>query len=196
MDVNAIATILGAHAQLGGYQSGLRLHRALSTLLPLPFCAPSTKIAFARRCTMLHYSCSLLCLLLAFVCRCSGWGNLGHRTIALLAEKNLSPPAKIYLGKLLGNDDLSDASIWADAFKFTPEGAYTSSWHFLDAHDDPPTTCTIDLAVDCPDSRLCIITAISKAVRRVTRGAKASSHTRRSRGYKTIVCPGLTTIRR
>jgi hypothetical protein len=90
----------------------------------------------------------------------SAWGNLGHRTIALLAEKHFTPAAVSYVQLLLGSDPISDAAIWADNYKFLPHGRYTSSWHFVDARDDPPTACGFSYSRDCTPNRTCIIDAI------------------------------------
>lgn len=76
---------------------------------------------------------------------CLSWGNLGHRTVALVAEKHLTPWAKLYARHLLGSTDLSDMSTWADFYKTLPEGRHTASWHFVDAHDSPPDRCNVDV---------------------------------------------------
>jgi len=97
----------------------------------------------------------------------SAWGNLGHRTIALLAEKHFTPAATSYVQLLLGSSPISDAAIWADNYKFLPQGRYTSSWHFADARDDPPTTCGFSYRRDCTPDRTCIIDAIVNMTGRV-----------------------------
>ena len=144
---------------------------------------------------MSYFKGFLLYLILTFICKCSCWGNLGHRTVALVAEKHLSLPAKTYLWTLLGNDDLSDASIWADTFKNTKEGAYTSGWHFLNTHDDPPITCRIDLEVDCLIPESCLVSAIANMVRVFPSPTRHRSQIRRSLSYRTRVCFGPTIIR-
>jgi len=75
----------------------------------------------------------LLFSLLALFSLTSAWGNLAHRTIVLLAQKQFTPSASLYTQSLLGSETLSDAAIWADTYKFLPEGRYTSNWHFVDA---------------------------------------------------------------
>ena len=43
------------------------------------------------------------------------WGTLGHRVIARLAEKHLTPEAKAAIAAILEtNESLADASLWAD----------------------------------------------------------------------------------
>jgi hypothetical protein len=92
----------------------------------------------------------------------AAWGNLGHRTVGYLAEKYLSNAGRIYIMNILGDVDISDAAIWADWYKNTPEGKDTGSWHFINAHDSPPKSCDLDFARDCGDG--CIVTAILNTV--------------------------------
>jgi hypothetical protein len=72
-------------------------------------------------------------LLLSFAaCLCLGllsWGVTGHRTIGEIAERHLSPQAKIAVDKLLGHETMAEASTWADEIRSAnPE---TGSWHFI-----------------------------------------------------------------
>jgi hypothetical protein len=108
-----------------------------------------------------HY---LLSILLHFVAFGGCWGNLGHRTIALLATKYLTDRGTTYLGKILNGTAVDDAAIWPDSYKTTPEGSYTMSWHFVDALDDPPATCSVNFNRDCKPSRVCAITAFKNMV--------------------------------
>jgi hypothetical protein len=102
--------------------------------------------------------------LIALAHKCVSWGNLGHRTIAYLAEKHFTEKGSRYATELLGGDDISDAAIWADEFKNTAAGRYTGSWHFVDAKDNPPLSCDVCINRDCATNRTCIITAISNMV--------------------------------
>jgi hypothetical protein len=60
------------------------------------------------------------------------WGDLGHRTVAKVAYKFLSPATKQYLDGILAygdNRDISDAAVWPDQIKyFRP---YTAPWHYI-----------------------------------------------------------------
>jgi hypothetical protein len=43
------------------------------------------------------------------------WGPLGHRVISRLAEKHMTPAAKVGVAALLEpGESLADASLWAD----------------------------------------------------------------------------------
>lgn len=95
----------------------------------------------------------------------TAWGNLGHRTVAYLAQKHLTPLATTYILNILGDQDISDAAIWPDEYKKTPEGKHTFTWHFINVHDDPPRYCGVELERDCPGEKgFCIITAIAEMV--------------------------------
>ncbi|KAH9209900.1 phospholipase C/P1 nuclease domain-containing protein, partial [Leptodontidium sp. 2 PMI_412] len=94
----------------------------------------------------------------------ASWGSLGHRAIAYLAEIHPTSPGYAYIQQLLRDRDISDAAIWADFYKYTPPGWHTSSWHFINAHDNPPNSCRLELEQDCSGKEMCIITAISNMV--------------------------------
>lgn len=107
-----------------------------------------------------------ICLVLAPV-PCIAWGNLAHRTIALLAQKHFTVEASKYTKDLLGNESIDVAAIWADEYKTLPEGRSTGSWHFVDARDDPPATCNVEYHRDCQPNRTCIIEAIQNTTERL-----------------------------
>ena len=64
-----------------------------------------------------------------------GWGVLGHKIIANLAEATLTPQAKSEMAKLLPNQKLADIATWADQVRYSTEYKYTASWHFADIPD-------------------------------------------------------------
>lgn len=70
----------------------------------------------------------------SFLCRPSlGWGNVGHRTVAYLAEQYLTDQGTVLLNDLLPQEDdfdVSDAAIWADKIKHTTR-PQTAPWHFV-----------------------------------------------------------------
>lgn len=62
----------------------------------------------------------------------ASWGDLGHRTVAYLAQKYLSNEAAQLIDVLLPSgdgEDISDAAVWADAIR--PHFPFTRPWHFL-----------------------------------------------------------------
>jgi nuclease S1 len=82
---------------------------------------------------------SSLCALLFFVWAepTYAWGRLGHRIISRLAEKRLTPRAKVAIAKLLDpGESLADASTWADENRRRlPK---TAPWHYVDVPLDEP----------------------------------------------------------
>jgi hypothetical protein len=100
------------------------------------------------------------------------WGCEGHRVIALLAEKHLTPHALAMAKKILaegpidpnvsryckdgGNDALADASTWADDFRTQhPE---TGPWHYIDI---PLGTTRRDIEKFCDPKESCVTRAIT-----------------------------------
>ena len=65
------------------------------------------------------------------------WGRLGHRVISRLAEKKLTPAAKVAIAELLERgESLADASTWADENRRRlPK---TAPWHYVDVPLDEP----------------------------------------------------------
>ena len=49
---------------------------------------------------------------------------------------------------------------WADSIRYTQWGRYTKTFHFIDAHDDPPYSCNVDYERDCKETG-CVINALA-----------------------------------
>ena len=65
------------------------------------------------------------------------WGRLGHRVIARLAEKQLTPKAKAEVAALLApGESLASASLWADEHR--RDLPKTAPWHYVDVPLDEP----------------------------------------------------------
>ncbi|KAJ5664490.1 hypothetical protein N7507_005221 [Penicillium longicatenatum] len=94
-----------------------------------------------------------------------GWGDVGHRTVAYLAEQYLNEQAKGLLNDLLPRTqdfDISDAAVWADELRHS-ERPSTAVWHYVDVKDDPlGNHCNISpLPSNCEEEG-CIITAMDE----------------------------------
>lgn len=70
-------------------------------------------------------------LLLLITPLASAWGSLGHRTVAYLAQKHLSADGAAWVGELLGDEDISDAALWADQIRRTRGWTFTAGWHYI-----------------------------------------------------------------
>jgi nuclease S1 len=65
------------------------------------------------------------------------WGRIGHRVVARLAEKRLTPKAKAELAKLLApGESIANASVWADEQR--RERPKSAPWHYVDVPLDEP----------------------------------------------------------
>lgn len=68
-------------------------------------------------------------LLLSF--NAFGWGQIGHRTIGLIAQKHLSKKALNNVKKVLGHESMAVASMWMDEERSNPNFSYAADWHWV-----------------------------------------------------------------
>ncbi|OTB08149.1 hypothetical protein M426DRAFT_52512 [Hypoxylon sp. CI-4A] len=90
------------------------------------------------------------------------WGAMGHETVAYIASNYVSSATKSYFQDLLGDtsaDYLAGVAAWADSYRYTTAGKFSSAFHYIDANDDPPSSCGVDLDRDCGDEG-CIVRAL------------------------------------
>jgi hypothetical protein len=66
---------------------------------------------------------------LALPSRALAWGPDGHRIIAMIASKRLTPDASAWVNELLGNASLVDIATWADEIR--EDRPETTPWHFV-----------------------------------------------------------------
>lgn len=88
--------------------------------------------------------------------------GFAHITIAYIASNYVQPQTEAYFQRLLRSDKsdyLASVATWADSIRYTKWGHYTGVYHFIDAKDSPPTSCSVDLARDCK-AEGCVVTAI------------------------------------
>lgn len=97
------------------------------------------------------------------------WGSLGHRTVAYLASLYITPEATTFTNHLLNGQDISEAALFPDKVAHIPAFAYSRGWHYIDANDDPPRVCGINMTRDCPLSAPegCVVSAIANHTSRV-----------------------------
>ncbi|EXJ85884.1 hypothetical protein A1O1_06253 [Capronia coronata CBS 617.96] len=81
----------------------------------------------------------------------SAWGSLGHRTVAYLASMYFTTESTVMTNHLLHGQDISEAALFADKVRHMPQFAYSAGWHYIDARDDPPRHCGINMTRDCGD---------------------------------------------
>ena len=101
--------------------------------------------------------------LLSAVPLASAWGNLGHQTIAYVAQDFLNSDTESWAQDILGDSStsyLANYATWADTFKYTSAGTFSKPYHFIDANDNPPSSCSVDFDRDC-DAEGCVVGAIA-----------------------------------
>lgn len=55
---------------------------------------------------------------------------------------------------------MANIATWADSVRYSKWGRFTKTFHFIDAKDDPPLRCDVDLARDCKDTG-CVVTSLA-----------------------------------
>ncbi|KAG8918485.1 hypothetical protein FRC01_001834 [Tulasnella sp. 417] len=123
--------------------------------------------------------------LLAFTSFVNAWGTLGHKTVANVAIQFLLPQALTSVSSILSadpfkpttNPTLVDVASWADTYRYTTAGKFSAGFHYVDANDNPPTSCGVDFARDCSGAGGCIIMAITNYTQRVQDGRLTAQHT-------------------
>ncbi|KAF7863194.1 hypothetical protein EAF04_007277 [Stromatinia cepivora] len=101
-------------------------------------------------------------LLSSWVPATYAWGGLGHETVAYIATNFVSAATKSYFQGILGDsttDYLASVAAWSDSYRYTAAGKFSAPFHFIDAEDNPPTSCGVDYARDC-GSGGCVVSAI------------------------------------
>ncbi|KAF4510095.1 hypothetical protein G6O67_002015 [Ophiocordyceps sinensis] len=93
----------------------------------------------------------------------AAWGSLGHITTAYLASQFVANSTRHHFKDLLRNDDsdyLAGVATWADSIRYMKWARFTSTFHFIDAHDDPPRSCNVDFKRDCKETG-CVVSALA-----------------------------------
>ena len=91
------------------------------------------------------------------------WGPTGHRLVAALAARELSPAAAREVARLLHGEPeptLPGIANWADDIRDSDPALYrrTSRWHYVNIAEEQ---CGYDAARDCPNGD-CVVEAIRR----------------------------------
>jgi len=100
-------------------------------------------------------------LLLAVALPAGAWSRLGHRLVAEVAERGLTPAARAQVADLLRGEPaptLAGVAAWADELRDQdPDlGKRSAKWHYVNLADNG---CRYDAARDCPGGG-CVVAAI------------------------------------
>lgn len=82
----------------------------------------------------------------------AAWNRDVHNQIGFLAERFLTPETTAVISSILEpeyNGSIGRAAAWADSYRGTPEGNYTSTWHYIDSSDDVRDSLESFLACSC-----------------------------------------------
>ncbi|MDQ3253594.1 MAG: hypothetical protein M3R15_06760, partial [Acidobacteriota bacterium] len=106
-----------------------------------------------------HYTFVIGLTLLFLPVQTAAWGKSGHRIVALIATKHLTPEARQGIRTLLGNEDLAAIALHADTIR--PHRPETSRWHFVNL---PRRAAGFVPARDCVQSGQgdCAVAAIER----------------------------------
>ncbi|CAL5873920.1 uncharacterized protein PFLUO_LOCUS8204 [Penicillium psychrofluorescens] len=102
----------------------------------------------------------------------AAWGVLGHATVAYVAQNYVSSDTASWAQGVLGDSSssyLANIASWADDYRETTAGEWSAPLHFIDAEDNPPSSCNVDYDRDCGNSG-CSISAIANYTQRVGDG--------------------------
>lgn len=94
------------------------------------------------------------------------WGAMGHEAVAYIASDFVAAGTRTYFQELLGDasaDYLAAVASWADSYRYTTAGKFSAPFHYIDALDNPPSSCGVDLARDC-GPKGCIVSAMANYV--------------------------------
>jgi hypothetical protein len=71
---------------------------------------------------------------------------------------------------------LANIASWADQYRSTTAGKWSAPLHFIDAEDNPPTTCDVNYSRDCGSSG-CSVSAMANYTQRVADGRLSAANT-------------------
>lgn len=71
---------------------------------------------------------------------------------------------------------LASIASWADDYRETSAGSWSAPFHFIDAQDNPPSSCNVDYSRDC-GSTGCSISALANYTQRVADGRLSAENT-------------------
>ncbi|THU80219.1 nuclease Le1 [Dendrothele bispora CBS 962.96] len=97
------------------------------------------------------------------------WGAIGHEAVGFVAMEFLAPNALSFVRSSLGSEfdqSLGTGATWADDVKSEAAFRWSADLHFVDAEDNPPSSCSVSESRDC-GSGFCILTAIANYTTRV-----------------------------
>src|SRR5262245_31877457 len=98
----------------------------------------------------------LVCAILPF--DINAWGGVGHHVVIRIALTRMTPEAMRLVTSLLGDEDVVEASTWADSVRRDRPATY--NWHFVNVPIDERKYVA---SRDCPATEAgdCVVAAIA-----------------------------------
>ncbi|KAH8651546.1 S1/P1 nuclease [Tricladium varicosporioides] len=97
------------------------------------------------------------------------WGVLGHEAVAYIASNFVTTATQTKFQTILGDTSanyLASVAAYADTYRSTTAGKFSAPYHYIDALDNPPSSCGVDYARDCGTGG-CVVSAINNYTARV-----------------------------
>ncbi len=67
------------------------------------------------------------------------WGDLGHQTVAEIAQRRLSPKAKLMISDILGHGPLAEAATFPDLVRSDKDFNKFAAFHFIEIDHQGPS---------------------------------------------------------
>ncbi|PBK70314.1 nuclease Le1 [Armillaria solidipes] len=110
---------------------------------------------------------TLTAIIVSFLPKVYSWGASGHEAVGAIAQQFLASKASSFVASTLASGEtLSSAAPWADTVRSESAFSWSAPFHFVDAEDNPPTSCSVSESRDC-SSGTCILSAIANYTSRV-----------------------------
>jgi hypothetical protein len=78
----------------------------------------------------------VICALLILSPKAFSWGKTGHRIVGEIAERHLTSNTVKEIKNLLGDEDLSRVSTWADEIRSEHKFDFMGPWHYVSIPND------------------------------------------------------------
>lgn len=117
-------------------------------------------------------------LSIAWVSHSFGWGAIGHRTTALIAESYLTPQAKAAVTSMLNGQRLVDVVTWADSVRAQTEWHHTAPYHFqniANIHEEVGLNMVIGATADAGTPQPGVLEAILTSEKLLQSSATSAS---------------------
>lgn len=115
----------------------------------------------------------LVALLVSFSQSSFAWDPLGHRTVAVIAQSQLTPQARQAVNQILNGEDFVAASTWADEIRGSKEWSQTGPYHYTSIEDGSTYLKHLASISHAEQQRGDVVMAILKAAQ-VLRSSRAS----------------------